>query len=85
MHGGDIMVVLIVAIVMVAGVMKAGIKQGRGPLFHYHNEADVQTKAETMRLRDEVAQLKERIKVLERIAVEKEDSLTKQIEELRDR
>lgn len=85
MHGGDIMVVLIVAIVMVAGVMKAGIKQGRGPLFHYHSEADPQTKAETMRLREEVAQLKERIKVLERIAVEKEDSLTKQIEELRDR
>jgi len=40
---------------------------------------------ETMRLRDEVQQLKERIKVLERITVEKENSLAKEIESLRDR
>lgn len=85
MHGGDLFIVLIVAIVMIAGVMKAGIRQGRGPLFHYHNEGDAQVKAETLRLREEVAELKERIKVLERIAVEKENSLAKQIEELRDR
>jgi hypothetical protein len=38
-----------------------------------------------MRLRDEVKQLKDRIHVLERIAVEKEDTLSRQIEELRDR
>lgn len=41
--------------------------------------------AETRRLRDEVADLKERIKVLERITVEKENSLARQIDELRDR
>ena len=40
---------------------------------------------ENRMLRDEVQQLKDRIKVLERIAVEKEDTLTRQIEELRDR
>ena len=40
---------------------------------------------ETLRLRDEVQQLKERIKVLERITVEKENSLAKEIESLRDR
>ncbi len=40
---------------------------------------------ETKRLRDEVADLKERIKVLERITVEKENSLARQIDELRDR
>jgi hypothetical protein len=40
---------------------------------------------ETMRLRDEVRELKERIKVLERITVEKENSLAKEIESLRDR
>lgn len=40
---------------------------------------------ETLRLRQEVGDLKERIKVLERIAVEKEDTLSRQIEELRDR
>ena len=41
--------------------------------------------AETLRLRDEVKELKERIKVLERITVEKENSLAKEIESLRDR
>ena len=40
---------------------------------------------ETDRLREEVKTLQERIKVLERITVEKENSLSRQIEELRDR
>ena len=40
---------------------------------------------ETLRLREEVGELKERIKVLERITVEKENSLAKEIESLRDR
>ena len=40
---------------------------------------------ETARLRDEVQDLKERIKVLERITVDKENSLAKEIESLRDR
>lgn len=44
-----------------------------------------QDSAETLRLRDEVKQLKERIHVLERIAVDKEDTLSRQIEQLRDR
>ena len=39
---------------------------------------------ETDRLRDDVKELKERIKVLERITVEKENSLAKEIESLRD-
>ena len=40
---------------------------------------------ETLRLREEVRELQERIKVLERITVEKENSLAKEIESLRDR
>ena len=40
---------------------------------------------ENRRLREEVAELKERIKVLERITVEKENSLAREIDELRDR
>jgi uncharacterized protein YlxW (UPF0749 family) len=40
--------------------------------------------AETLRLREEVKELKERLKVLERITVEKENSLAKEIESLRD-
>jgi hypothetical protein len=39
----------------------------------------------TLRLRQEVKELKERLKVLERITVEKENSLSREIEELRDR
>lgn len=74
------MVVLIVAIVMIASVFKA-----RAKFRSEQEEGDPHVKAETMRLREEVAQLKDRIKVLERIAVEKENSLEKQIEELRDR
>jgi hypothetical protein len=41
--------------------------------------------SETLRLREEVQELKERIKVLERITVDKENSLAKEIESLRDR
>jgi hypothetical protein len=40
---------------------------------------------ETLRLREEVRQLKERLHVLERITVDKENSVARQIEELRDR
>jgi hypothetical protein len=40
---------------------------------------------ETIRLRSELSELKERLKVLERITVEKENSLSRQIDELRDR
>ena len=39
---------------------------------------------DTGRLRDEVKQLKDRLKVLERIAVDKENSLARQIDDLRD-
>ena len=65
------MVVLIVAIVMIAGVFKA--KYGYGRRRGASAEADPKEQA------------KERIQVLERITVEKENTLSKQIEELRDR
>jgi cell division protein FtsB len=75
------MVAIIVVSVMIASVLRA----------KYHRrhqdgaELSPQQQAETMRLRDEVKQLKERIHVLERIAVEKEDTLSRQIEQLRDK
>jgi hypothetical protein len=72
------MVVLIVAIVMIAGVMRAKYK-------HSRRDIDPQDRLEKERLRDEVTQLKERLQVLERIATEKENSLARQIDELRDR
>ena len=73
------MVAIIVVAVMVASVLRA--KYGR----RERREIDPQEHAETLRLRDEVKQLKERLHVLERIATDKENSLARQIEELRDR
>jgi hypothetical protein len=84
MDGGQLMVVMIVAIVMVASIIRAKV---RGP-YRYrgiHGPADDQSQVENQRLRDEVSQLKERLKVLERITVDKENSLARQIDELRDR
>ena len=75
------MVAIIVVAVMIASVLRAKYS-------HRHRGEpgpEPQDRAETLRLRDEVKQLKDRIHVLERIAVEKEDTLTRQIEELRDR
>jgi hypothetical protein len=84
MDGGQLTAIIIVAIVMVASIIKAKYGYGR----HGRRGGDqvsAQEHAETLRLRDEVKQLKERLHVLERIAVEKEDTLSRQIEELRDR
>ena len=82
------MVVLIVAMGTVASVLKARYGYGRrrrDGLIDSDLAPSAQEQAETMRLRDEVRQLKERIHVLERIAVDKEDTLSRQIDELRDR
>ena len=75
------MVVLIVAIVMIASVVKARVHPRR----HQGGEISAEERAETLRLRDEVKQLKERLHVLERIATDRENSLAREIEELRDR
>ena len=76
------MVVLIVAIVMAAGVLRAwaggGRRRDRG------GEAPGAAQ-ENERLKSEVRALHERIAVLERITVEKENSLEREIEKLRDR
>lgn len=60
------------------GIPVRSMRQMRG-------DAPVIDTRETDRLRQEVIDLKERIKVLERITVEKENSLAKEIESLRDR
>jgi hypothetical protein len=82
MSGGQIMVVLIVALVMITGIMKArmGIRRDR-----HGNEVMARDDGETLRLRDEVKQLRDRLAVLERITIEKENSLEREIESLRDR
>jgi hypothetical protein len=75
------MVAIIVVAVMIASVLRAKYGHSR----HRGVEADPREHAENMRLRDEIKELKERLKVLERITVEKENSLSREIEELRDR
>jgi hypothetical protein len=79
MNSGELMVVLIVAIVMIASIFKHRTK------LQHHAEGNGAPGAENQRLREEVQELKERLKVLERITVEKENSLAKEIESLRDR
>ena len=75
------MVAIIVVAVMIASVLRAKYGHSR----HRGVDADPREHAENVRLREEVKELKERIKVIERITVEKENSLSRQIEELRDR
>jgi uncharacterized protein YlxW (UPF0749 family) len=88
MNGGQIMVVVIVAMALLAGVLKARYGHGRrrGHIDQDGNgRAAAAEAAEAQRLRDEVKQLKERLAVIERITVEKESSLEREIERLRDR
>jgi uncharacterized protein YlxW (UPF0749 family) len=87
MTGTQIMVVLIVAIVMFASIVrsKRAHGPGRGSRRRGHEEALVTAGVEDARLHAEVAELKKRLAVLERITVEKENSLERQIEALRDR
>ena len=77
------MVAIIVVAVMFASVLKARYGYGRRQRGGGEPQVTAEEQAETLRLRDEVKQLKERIHVLERIAVDKENSLSREIEDLR--
>jgi hypothetical protein len=81
MDGGQITGIIIVAIVMLGAVLKSIFRGPRHPVIFN----DGQAKLENQRLREEVSDLKERLKVIERITVDKENSLAKEIESLRDR
>lgn len=74
------MVAIIVVAVMVASVLRAKYSHRR-----HGEEGSSAVDQENLRLREEVKALTDRIKVLERITVEKENSLARQIDELRDR
>jgi uncharacterized protein YlxW (UPF0749 family) len=76
------MVVGIVLIVMIGSVAKARVGGSR----RIDRAGDApHTADENARLKSEVRALHERIAVLERITVEKENSLEREIEKLRDR
>jgi uncharacterized protein YlxW (UPF0749 family) len=79
------MIAFIVLVVVVGSVLRAAFG-GRSRRRDRDHDREIVAKddAETMRLRDEVRQLKERLQVIERITVEKENSLEREIERLRD-
>ena len=79
------MVVLIVFIVMVDNVLRGrrGLRRMRGG--EQPEGPSVEERAETMRLRDEVKALKDRIHVLERIVTDRGVETAAQIEALRER
>jgi len=74
------MVAFIVLVVMVTSLIRAslGLKR-RGRLDAVRDDGAMQ------RMEAEMKQLKDRLAVLERITVEKENSLEREIEKLRDR
>ena len=91
-------VLLIILITTVGGIIRARMglpslrsRRGRGRLgFGGFDHDDDQQQlprdsAESVRLREEVRMLKERVQTLERIAVDKENSLAREIDSLRDR
>jgi hypothetical protein len=85
MNGGEMMVVLIVAIVVIAKVFRSG---RFGSRFHDSDHDPTPRLAdhpENERLREEIRQLKARVATLERIATDSSASLDREIESLRDR
>jgi hypothetical protein len=75
------MVVLIVFIVTIGSIIRAKLGVRRD---HKGNDYSVRDDAEAKAMRAEMKVLKDRLAVLERIAVEKENSLEREIEQLRD-
>ena len=80
MSSGMIFVLLIITITMVGGILKARYGQRRDRELPGQRDD-----GETLRLKEEVRALKERLQVLERITIEKESSLNREIDSLRDR
>ena len=73
----------VIAIIVITGIFS--LMKHRMGVRHRWERPAVEDNQEAVRLREEVKELKERLKVLERITVEKENSLAKEIESLRDR
>jgi len=88
-------VLAIILIVSVVSIIKMRVRHRLGIPQNEGREArrsrrdcglmEPQESGETARLRDEVKMLKDRIQTLERIAVDKENSLAREIDSLRDR
>jgi hypothetical protein len=76
------MVVAIVAIVMIAGVIRAKLGVARGHRGE-HSVGGQQDSVDAARLRDEVRSLKERVAVLERLVTDQSSALDREFEKLK--
>ena len=76
------MVAIIVVAVMMASVLRARYGYSRRHRRGEESMVSAQDQAETLRLREEVKALKDRIQVLERIATDKGTALAAEIEAL---
>jgi hypothetical protein len=88
MSGTQLMVVLIVAIVMVASIIKAKVGGGRHARELSEGspeERRISRREEVQRVQEEMRALRERVAVLERIATDRNHLLEQEIEQLRDR
>lgn len=88
LSNGQITAIIIVAIVMGASMISrifGGRRYGRRFRQEVASALPDRDDGEARRLRDEVKSLKDRMAVLERITVEKENSLAREIEQLRDK
>ena len=83
MSHGQTFVLILVAMVFVFSIIRH--KLGIPVRSMREMRGEPEDSAETLRLREEVKGLKERLKVLERITVDKENSLSREIDDLRDR
>jgi hypothetical protein len=72
----------VLAIIIITGVFSL-LRHRMGVRQRFERPA-LEDNHEAVRLREEVKELKERLKVLERSTVEKENSLAKEIDALRD-
>ena len=84
MSGGQIFVLAIIAMAMIAGIIKSRFRYAHKYGARVTEGEGRAAMAEAERLREEVKQLKERLHVLERITVEKESSLEREFARLRD-
>jgi hypothetical protein len=82
------MVVAIIAIITVGKVMSVRFKSKNGIIEdEYGNQKQIKSDSDSARMREEIAALKDRIQVLERIATDNNNAndIGRQIEQLRDR
>ena len=79
-------IILIILITTIGGVLKSWATRKEDPLDEaIRKSANPGLEVENKELRQEISDLRERLHVLERITVDKENSLAREIEDLRNK